>query len=290
MLTRRAALAAPAALALASMKAQADPTGQARSAIASLETKHGGRLGVVARDTGSKRRIRYRATERFPMCSTHKLISAAAILAMVDQGHLSLDQHVPYGAADLLAYAPVAKQNVAAGFMTVDALCAAAIEWSDNTAANLLLKLLGGPPGWTRYVRSIGDVTSRLDRTEPSLNTSIPGDPRDTSTPEAMVRDLNVILRGNALTEASRARLQGWLLDAKVTDSLIRAGLPAGWRVGDKSGNGDRGSRNDIGIILPPNAALILVAVFYTGSNKPLASRDQVIADVGRIVAKTFNT
>lgn len=262
----------------------------ARDAIAALEAKNGGRLGVFAVDSGSGRTITYRAGERFAMCSTHKLISCAAILNMVEQGHLKLEQHVPYGHADLLEYAPITRKNVEAGFMTVDALCAAAIAWSDNTAANLLLGLIAGPTGWTMYARSIGDTSSRLDRIEPDLNSATTGDPRDTTTPEAMVRNLNLLLLDKALSDTSRKHLEGWLLDSPITGNLLRAGLPGDWRVGDKSGSGSNGTRNDLGIILPPKAAPILAAVYYTESTQPAASREKVIAEVGAIIATALDT
>jgi beta-lactamase class A len=280
----------PAAAQSAAPQSTAQDPGlaQAQAAIMDLEARNGGRLGVVAIDTGSGRRISSRAQERFSMCSTHKFLTAAAVLAKVDRGALRLDQPVPYTRDDLLDYAPVTGKNVGAGSMTVDALCAAAIEWSDNTAENLLLKLIGGPSGWTRYARSIGDTTSRLDRFEPELNTAIPGDPRDTTTPEAMVRNLHVLLLGTVLTDGSRTRLETWMLDSKITGSLLHAGLPQGWRIADKSGSGDNGTRNDIGMILPPNGAPILAAVYYTQSPKPLASREKLLADTGRIIAETF--
>ena len=223
------------------------------------------------------------------MCSTHKFLTAAAVLATVDEGKMTLDQRVPYTRADLLGYAPIARQNVDAGFMTVAALCAAAIEWSDNTAENLLLKLIGGPPGWTRYARAIGDPTSRLDRFEPALNTAVRGDPRDTTTPEAMTRNLHVVLLGDALTGGSRGQLETWMLDGRITASLLHAGVPAGWRVADKSGSGENGTRNDIGIILPPKAAPILAAIYYTQSTETLALREKLLADAGRIIAGTFS-
>ncbi|MDR3515828.1 MAG: class A beta-lactamase [Azospirillaceae bacterium] len=260
----------------------------AHAAIADLEARNGGRLGVVAVDTGSGRRIRYRPNERFAMCSTHKFLTAAAILAMADRGEMTLDRRVPYSGTDLLEYAPITRKNVDAGFMTVEALCVAAIEWSDNTADNLLLRLIGGPPGWTRYARSIGDDISRLDRFEPDLNSAITGDPQDTTTPDAMIRNLDVVLLGKVLANGSRARLQNWLLDSKITATLLHAGLPPDWRVGDKSGTGENGTRNDIGSILPPKRAPILAAVYYTQSTGSPASRDKLIADTGRIIAQTF--
>jgi beta-lactamase class A len=261
---------------------------RSQEALAALESSNGGRLGVVALDTGSGHRIGYRAEERFAMCSTHKFLTASAILTLVDQRQMKLDRRVPYGQTDLLEYAPITRKHVDTGYMTVDALCVAAIEWSDNTAANLLLGLIGGPRGWTRYARSIGDGISRLDRIEPALNTAISGDPRDTTTPDTMVHDLNLLLVGQALSDASRTRLENWMLDSKVTGNLLRAGLPNGWRVGDKSGSGEHGTRNDIGIIVRPGAAPIVAAVYYTGSIEPASSREEVIAKVGRIIAQSL--
>ena len=275
------ALGAPTRRAIAAQRSAPD-------AIAALEAKHGGRLGVVAVDTGSGRQIGHRAEERFAMCSTHKVLTCAAVLAMVDQRQMQLDRRVSYSSADLLKYAPIARKNVDAGFMTVDALCAATIEWSDNTADDLLLGLIGGPAGWTRYARSIGDTVSRLDRTEPALNSAIPGDARDTTTPGAMVRDLSAVLLGNVLNDASRARLENWMRDGKITANLLKAGLPKHWQIGDKSGSGENGTRNDIAIIRRPEAAPILAAVYYTGSAQPTEAREKVIAEIGRIIAEVF--
>jgi beta-lactamase class A len=296
MFTRRAIAAATAGVVLchrlpahAQTAAATRPT-QAHDAFAALEARNGGRIGVVALDTGSGHRIGYRAQERFAMCSTHKLLTVAAILTMVDQRQMQLDRRVRYGRADLLEYAPITRKNVDASAMTVDALCAATIEWSDNTAANLLLGLIGGPTGWTRYARSIGDATSRLDRIEPALSSAIPGDPRDTTTPDAMVDDLNRLLVGTALSDASRTRLQNWMFGGKITGNLLHAGLPNGWQVGDKSGSGEHGTRNDVGIIVPPEAAPIVAAVYYTGSAEPLSAREQVIAEAGRIITQSLGT
>jgi beta-lactamase class A len=288
VLTRRAfGLVSTGIVSAALSPAQAKPL-PLTHAFAALESRYGGKLGVAALDTSSEGRISHNATERFPMCSAHKLLTAAAVLAMVDQGTLTLDQTVPYGKADILDYAPITKKNVSAGFMTVGALCAAAIEWSDNTAENLLLGLIGGPPGWTHYARSIGDTTSRLDRIEPDLNTAIPGDPRDTTTPNAMVASLNAVLLGTKLSKASRTTLQTWLLDSQIDQHLMHAGLPSNSRIGDKSGSGAYGTRNDVGIIFPPNSKPIIATVFYTGSLEPLVARETVIANVGRLIAQTF--
>jgi len=256
--------------------------------LAALEAERGGRLGVSVLDTGTQRRLTFRADERFAMCSTHKFLTVAAILQQVDRGEMSLDRKVSFTRADLLSYAPITKQHVDAGFMTVDALAAATTAWSDNTADNLLLALIGGPAGWTRYARSLGDSVSRLDRIEPALNSAIAGDPRDTTSPAAMVRNLDAVLLGKALSDASRTRLETWMFDGTITGTLLRAGMPKGWRVADKSGSGENGTRNDIGMITRPGAAPLLAAVYYTQAPGELAARERVLADVGRIIARTF--
>ena len=295
MFSRRSLIAAGVGAAVTSAgsvhakdgKPGADTT-RALDDLATLEAQRGGRLGVSVLDTGTHRRLDYRADEHFAMCSTHKFLTVAAILEQVDRGGMSLDRKVAFTRADLQSYAPIAKQHVDAGVMTVEALAAAAVAWSDNTADNLLLALLGGPAGWTRYARSLGDSVSRLDRIEPELNSAIPGDPRDTTSPAAMARNLDVVLLGKALSDASRKRLETWMFDNTITDTLLRAGMPEGWRVADKSGAGGNGTRNDIGVITRPGAAPLLAAVYYTQAPGDMAGRDRVLADAGRIIARTF--
>jgi beta-lactamase class A len=264
--------------------------GSAEKSISRLESRLGGRLGVAALDTSTGRRVEHRALERFPMCSTFKLLLAAAILVRIDAGKERLDRPVPYGKDDLLGYAPVTGPHVQQGHMTVSALCAAAIEYSDNTAANLLLKVLGGPPQVTRYARSLGDSVTRLDRNEPSLNTAIPGDDRDTTSPSAMLHDMQkLLLEQKALSPNSRKQLEEWLI-ADVTGAMkLRAGLPSAWRIGDKTGSGRNGANNDIAVCWRPNRKPILIAVYSVGSHMSDADRDGALAEVGRIVAAEFS-
>lgn len=284
VLTRRAWIANASAAALC--LTHANPATAATAAdFADLERRTGGRLGVAAFDTGSGTRLGYRATERFPMCSTYKFLGAAAILSAVDQGRLHLDQRIPYTKANLLSYAPITRAHLGDGGMTLGALCAAAIEWSDNTAANLLLAQLGGPAGWTRYARALGDPLSRLDRIEPALNTAEPGDPRDTTTPNAMLGNLDTVLLGHALSSASRARLRGWMLAGTITGPLIKAGVPKDWQVADKSGAGAHGTRGDIGLLLPPRKSPILATIYYTGSPLDMPGQNKVIAAASAILA-----
>jgi beta-lactamase class A len=259
------------------------------SELAELERGVGGRIGLAAHDLGSGRRLAHRADERFAMCSTFKLLLAAAILARVDAGTLRLDQEVSYGANDLLANSPVTSRHASDSHLPVKTLLEAVIEVSDNTGANLLLALSGGPRGVTRYCRSLGDTVTRLDRTELALNSNLPGDPRDTTTPRAMLGNLERILTGDALTSDSRDRLLGWLRDCSTGQERLRAGLPRGWTAGDKTGTGDRGAVNDLAIFMPPGRRPILIACYLSDSTQDTKALNAVHARIGTRVAATFS-
>ncbi len=291
--TRRAVLVGaascpPLAQARAADQLSATALRSARERIAAIEKRDGGRLGVAVLDTGTGARVQHRADERFPMCSTFKFLAAAAVLKQAEAGTVRLDQRIPYGPADLLSYAPVTKAHVAEGGMTLAALCAAALNWSDNTAANLLLRVIGGPTSVTRYARSLSDDITRLDRDEPTLNTCTPGDPRDTTSPNAMLRDMQAVLLGQALSPPSRRQIEAWLATDKVAAKRLRAGLPSSWRVGDKTGSGDHGTANTIAIVRPPDRAPILVTAYYTESPSRRDIQDAAHAEIGRIIAATF--
>ena len=202
--------------------------------LALLERRHGGRLGVSVLDMETGQRIGHRDGERFPMCSTFKFLAAAQVLARVDRGQERLDRRVVYDKDDLVAYSPVTELHAGEHGMTLAELCHAAVTVSDNTAGNLLLASLDGPAGLTAFTRSLGDEVTRLDRIETDLNEAIPGDPRDTTTPAAMLDDMRALLLGDALSPSSRKQLADWLIATTTGDQRIRAGLPAGWRVGDR--------------------------------------------------------
>ena len=256
------------------------------AAFAGIEKETGGRLGVAVLDTQTGMQSGHRAYERFPMCSTFKLLAAAAILRRVDAGAERLDRRIHYGATDLVVYSPVTEKHVADG-MTLAELCDAAVTLSDNTAGNLLLAALGGPGGITAFARALGDEITRLDRIEPELNEARPGDPRDTTSPKAMTANLRALLIGDALSASSRAQLTAWLAANKTGDTRLRARLPAGWRVGDKTGLGANGTNNDVGVFWPPGRAPILVSAYLTGAAAiPAAKRDAAIAAVGHAVAE----
>jgi beta-lactamase class A len=257
--------------------------------IAAIEARIGGRMGVAAVETDSGKRLDYRSEERFPMCSTFKFVAAAAVLKRVDEKQETLDRFVSYDAKEILEYAPVAKARLKDGGMTVGALCAAAIEQSDNTAGNLLLNVIGGPDGLTQFVRSLGDDVTRLDRIEPELNSAIPGDERDTTTPAAMRSDMQRLLLGDALTESSRHQLEDWLQHNETGGLMIRAGVPKNWTVGDKTGRGANGATNDIAIIRPPDRAPLLLAIYFVGSSAPADDRAAAIAEAARVSAEFFS-
>jgi beta-lactamase class A len=258
----------------------------ARASFAAIERRIGGRLGVMVIDTGTNAELAHRADERFAMCSTFKWVLAAAILARVDDGEVSLQDVLSYGEGDLLEYAPVTRARVDEGAMSVGALAEAAVTLSDNTAANLLLERIGGPAGLTQYVRSLGDPVTRLDRNEPTLNSNEPDDPRDTTSPRAMARLMRTVLCGDALSPAGRERLLGWLRACETGTNNLRAGLPPAWSVGDKTGTGARGAVNDVAIAVPPGRAPIVIAAYISESTSTLDELRAAHADIARVVAR----
>ena len=254
---------------------------------ARIEAGSGGRLGVAVLDTGTGARAGHRAGERFPLCSTFKVLAASAVLARVDAGAERLERRVPITPSDLVEHAPATKEHVGTG-MTLAELCEAAITLSDNTAGNLLLGAVGGPAGLTAYARGLGDDLTRLDRTETALNEALPNDPRDTTTPAAMLENLNRLVLGSALSPGSRGHLTGWLIANRTGDARLRAGFP-GWRVGDKTGTGERGTANDVAVLWPPSGAPVVVTVYLTGASGTGEARNAVIAAVGRSVAAALS-
>jgi beta-lactamase class A len=245
-------------------------------------------VGVFAVDTGTGRQLAHRADERFAMCSTFKWVLAAAILVRVDRAQLSLDERVSYGLSDLLEYAPVAHEHVDEGSLTIEALARVAVTISDNTAANLLLAKVGGPAGLTRFIRSLADLVTRLDRNEPTLNSNESGDPRDTTSPRAMVGLMRLVLCGDTLSNTSRERLLSWLRDCETGKDRLRVGFPGNWIVGDKTGTGARSAVNDVAIVMPPGRAPILLAAYMSEGVAGPRALQAAHADVGRLVAQEF--
>jgi beta-lactamase class A len=256
--------------------------------IAKIEARTGARIGVAGYDSGSNRRIEYRACERFLMCSTFKFLAVAAVLKRVDERKDDLNRFVRYGQKDILEYAPVTKKHLAEGGMKLGDLCAAAIEQSDNTAGNLLLQRLSGPAGVTAFARTLDDKTTRLDRFEPELNSGAPSDEHDTTTPAAMQNDVKLLLTGNVLSPTSRQQLEDWLTRNETGAAMIRAAVPKDWRVGDKTGRGANGATNDIAIIRPLGRSPIFLAIYSVGSSTPAEARDATIAEVTRVILESL--
>jgi beta-lactamase class A len=253
-----------------------------------IEEARGGRLGVAVLDSGSGEAAGYRAAERFPLTSTFKLLAAGAVLAQVDAGRMRLDDRIRYGRDELVTYSPVTERYAGAEGMTVAALCEAAMTLSDNTAANLMLRSLGGPAGLTAWLRSIGDQVTRLDRWETALNEARPGDPRDTTTPAAMLATMQRLTLGNVLSSGGRAQLLAWLRANRTGDTRLRARLPPGWQAGERTGTGPNGTSNDVGLLWPPGGAPLLVATYLTEGAADMATRDAALAEVGVAVAAAW--
>jgi beta-lactamase class A len=254
----------------------------AEARLTDLETRFDTRLGLHAVDTGSGRELAHRADERFPLCSTFKVLAVAAMLAGNPPEHLQT--RVRYDATDVVEASPVTADHVGDG-LTLAELCDAALRYSDNTAGNLLLDDIGGPGAVTAFARSLGDDVTRLDRRETELNSAIPGDERDTTSPRAIAADLRELILGTRLDVADRTLLTDWMVGNTTGGTRIRAGLPADWRIGDKTGAGSYGTVNDIAVAWPPGAAPIVLAVLSTRNGEDEKGDNAVIAEAARIVA-----
>jgi beta-lactamase class A len=294
LVSRRSVLGAALLLPLAGCAAPAPPTPVPPAAppepapvrtdrMPELERRFDARLGVYAVDTGTGRELAYRADERFAMCSVFKALAAAAVLYRTPPEYLDERRH--FTPADLVDPSPVAARHVADG-MTIREMCDAAVRYSDNTAGNLLLADIGGPAGITEFARSMGDQVTRLDRTEPELNDAVPGDERDTTTPRAIAGCFRTLVLGDHLDPTDRDLFTQWLVGNTTGDQRIRAGMPPGWRVGDKTGTGSYGTANDVAVVWPPDAAPIAVAVLTSRATEN-ATRDQaLLAEAAAVVAQ----
>ena len=271
----------------ASRAAVTDPTSELNAALADLDARCGGRLGVAVIDAGGRLLAGRRAEERFPLCSTSKALIVAATLAKIDAGAEKPERSVAISPGDVLSYAPVAKTRVGQG-MTIAELCEAAITISDNTAANKLIGELGGPAAVTAYIRSLGDDVTRLDRTEPDLNQAAPGDPRDTTTPVAMAKTVLQLTTGAALSPDSRDRLVAWLIGCQTGKAKLRAGLPGEWKTGDKTGSGGHGASNDVAIVWPKGEPPIVIAAYLADTQAADADKNAIHAAVGRATARAI--
>ncbi|MFQ6394680.1 class A beta-lactamase [Nocardia sp. KC 131] len=256
--------------------------------IADLELRYESQIGLFAVDTGTDKTVSNSSNQRFPLLSTFKTLAVAALLKAhpLDTGYF--DRVIQFTPADLIANSPVTSTRVATG-MSVAELSEAAITHSDNTAANLLLRELGGPEAVTAFLRTLGDQVSRLDRWEPELNAAVPGDPQDTTTPAALAADYRALVLGDALGAPERDRLIAWLKANTTGEKRIRAGLPAGWATGDKTGTGDYGCMNDVAITWPDGGrAPIVIAILTRKATVDATAGEAVIADATELVTETL--
>ncbi|MFD6221284.1 class A beta-lactamase [Nocardia asteroides] len=257
-------------------------------AFAALESTYDARLGLSVLDTGTDRVVAYREHERFPMASTFKGLACGALLQAHPLATGYFEQVIRYTAADIVVNSPETEQHIDTG-MTVTALCDAAITQSDNTAGNLLLRLLGGPEGFTAFLRTLGDQVSRLDRWEPELNTAVPGDERDTTTAAALAADYRALVVGTALAEPERAQLAAWLKASRTGAKRIKAGLPADWTVGDKTGTPAYGSALDVAVAWPPGRAPLVLAVLTTRTEKDADPVNELVAEAAKTAVASLN-
>lgn len=286
-ITRRTALGGLFA-AVVAPRLFAESSGSLSFALEEIQKKSAGRLGCAVYDSATGKHSGIRLHERFPMCSTSKLPSVAYVLHRVDIGKERLDRRIVFSHTDLIAYSPITSKRVGSPGMTIAEICQAAITVSDNTAANLLLETYGGPPALTKFLRSIGDPMTRLDRTEPTLNEATPGDPRDTTTPAAMLQDLRRFVAGKTLTASSRAHLVGWMAACQTGGTSLKADMPRDWKVGDKTGSGGHGSTNDVAVVWPPNRRPIFVTAYLTECSLAQPARYAILADVGKAVVASI--
>lgn len=285
MITRRELLLASAAAAFASEAGAAE---RPNKALKRIHERIGGRLGVHVLDSQSGRRIGIDDDSRYAMASTFKLPLAAALLWQVDHKAFGLERTMPIAQGDLVPPAPAVEAKLAAGAttMTIRELCAAILTVSDNAAANALLRGIGGPSALTAFMRTIGDTATRLDRFEPELNSNQPGDPRDTTTPRAMVDSMLKIFTQDVLSLPSRALLIDWMAAASTGLDRVRAGLPKSWNPGDKTGGGENGAINDLVIAFPPGRRPIFIAAYMSESTRSTAELNAAHAEIGGIVAR----
>lgn len=287
MIDRRTLVAGLPLLGAAPTLAAPDRFAPLRRAIAGIEHYAGGPIGVALIDSGSGARFAYRAAQRFPLCSTFKLLLAARLLHGAQTGRWAMADRLPVTRADMLAHAPFTQRRIG-GTASLAELAEAMVTNSDNPAANIALRHVGGPPALTAWLRALGDATTRIDRTEPEMNNETPGDPRDTTTPAAMLATSRALATRGPLDAAHRAVLRGWMAASVTGDAMLRAGLPDGWREANKTGSGEWHARGIVSAITPPGRRPIWVAAYLFAARSTLAERSRHFPALGRAIAESL--
>ncbi|WP_022680629.1 class A beta-lactamase [Sandarakinorhabdus limnophila] len=259
-----------------------------RRAITAVERSAGGPIGISLLDTHTGERFGHRADDRFPLCSTFKLLLAARLLHGADKGQWAMTERLPVTKADMLFNAPFTEKRIG-GTASLLELAQAMAVLSDNPAANIALAKVGGPAALTAWLRSIADQTTRIDRNEPEMNNETPGDPRDTTTPAAMLATSRALVEGRILSPAARRTLFGWMQASKTADTMIRAALPPGWQEANKTGAGSWRARNIVSVITPPGRKPIWVAAYLFAARSELAERNRQFVPLGRAIVESVN-
>jgi beta-lactamase class A len=287
MIDRRRFVAGLPLLASAPGLAAPDRFAPLRRAIAAIERSAGGPIGVALIDTGSGARFEHRGARRFPLCSTFKLLLAARLLHGAQTGRWALGDRLPVTRADMLSHAPFTEKRIG-GTASIAELAEAMVINSDNPAANLGLRLIGGPQALTAWLRGVGDGITRIDRTEPTMNNETPGDPRDTTTPATMLATCRQLVTRGPLDAAHRARLAGWMAASETGNDMLRAALPAGWTEANKTGSGAWHARNIVSTITPPGRKPIWVAAYLFAAKSSLAERSRHFPVLGRAIVESL--
>ena len=257
-----------------------------RRAITAVERSAGGPIGISLLDTHTGERFGHRANDRFPLCSTFKLLLAARLLHGADKGQWAMIERLPVTKADMLFNAPFTEKRIGGSASLLELAEAMAVV-SDNPAANIGLARVGGPAALTRWLRAIGDQTTRLDRNEPEMNNETPGDPRDTTTPAAMLATSRALVQGRILSPVARKTLFGWMQASKTADTMIRAALPPGWQEANKTGAGSWRARNIVSVMTPPGRNPIWVAAYLFAAKSELAERNRQFVPLGRAIVES---
>jgi beta-lactamase class A len=288
MIDRRTLIAGLPLLTAAPTLAKPDRFAALRRAIPRIERSAGGPIGISLLDTHTGERFGHRANDRFPLCSTFKLLLAARLLHGADKQQWAMSERLPVTKADMLFNAPFTEKRIG-GSASLLELAEAMAVLSDNPAANIALARVGGPGALTSWLRSVGDTATRLDRNEPEMNNETPGDPRDTSTPAAMLATSRALVEGRILSPAARRTLFGWMAASKTADTMIRAALPLGWQEANKTGAGSWRARNIVSVITPPGRKPIWVAAYLFAAKSELAERNRQFVPLGRAIVESVN-
>ena len=257
-----------------------------RRAITAVERSAGGPIGISLLDTHTGERFGHRANDRFPLCSTFKLLLAARLLHGADKGQWAMIERLPVTKADMLFNAPFTEKRIGGSASLLELAEAMAVV-SDNPAANIGLARVVGPAALTRWLRAIGDQTTRLDRNEPEMNNETPGDPRDTTTPAAMLATSRALVEGHILSPVARKTLFGWMQASRTADTMIRAALPPGWQEANKTGAGSWRARNIVSVMTPPGRNPIWVAAYLFAAKSELAERNRQFVPLGRAIVES---